>query len=111
VSLSVIGTDNNGCTHTATLAIKFLNCNGLAEFEKNNTITVYPNPSDGLLFIDHNYNGIGELSIFSLQGELLSKQNLQDNTSKIQLELPQGLYFLRIHVGDAVQTKYIEIKN
>jgi hypothetical protein len=59
-------------------------------------ISIYPNPSNGTLFINSN-QGVNVASVYSLTGELISKVDCsgQMNKSLDLSGLPKGIYFIQ----------------
>ena len=79
-----------------------------------NTIKVFPNPSDGRfqLTIDHQGEEKVLAKVFDITGKLVKNisEDLvhEDNsvTAQVNLESPKsGIYFLRIEIGKKVLTK------
>jgi C1A family cysteine protease len=67
---------------------------GLTEHQFS-SLNIYPNPSDGKLFID-----IGEqanISLWNLNGKHLGSEQLQQGTNTLTLDhLPNGIYILKV---------------
>ncbi|GAB1405891.1 hypothetical protein MASR1M74_30730 [Lentimicrobium sp.] len=74
--------------------------NALPEDELQNSVELFPNPTDGKIHISSSLSSlnIGHLRIFNVQGELLlERQNLRcPCVLTLPAELPNGLYFLEI---------------
>ena len=61
--------------------------------KKNDGITIYPNPSKNLIYIDSNSSSF-TVSIFSLNGEFLIKKNIK---TQIDIsDLNKGVYFVEL---------------
>lgn len=93
--LYVTETDVNGCVGYDSLAVTiiFLGVNETHE----NTIQVYPNPSNGLLTINlpEAFN-TANLSVYSLGGTLVAQQRISGLNSFISLEgVAKGTYFMQ----------------
>jgi len=78
-------------------------------------LTVFPNPTDGLLNIRRNFNVTGtfDLLVYDALGNLLLKDQITTGTSEKQLDLTsykKGVYFLKIIQGEKEQTKRFIIK-
>ncbi|MDW7692310.1 Ig-like domain-containing protein [Flammeovirgaceae bacterium SG7u.111] len=86
--------DTSACVEITTV--------GLAKNTFTTTLTLYPNPTDGLLSIDLGslYNDI-KVVIRSVSGKVISREGFK-NTSEIKLELdsPSGIYLVEISSGD-----------
>jgi len=61
----------------------------------NETVTIYPNPSDSYVIIKSGNFKIKKVEIFSIIGEII-KTELSSNTIDID-EIPTGLYFIKIN--------------
>ncbi|RAR75724.1 T9SS type A sorting domain-containing protein [Flavobacterium aciduliphilum] len=73
----------------------------------NKPISIYPNPTIGIINIDSNDN-IEQLELYNYQGK---KLQLLKNTKAIDLSnYPQGIYLLKIQTEAGLQTKCV-IKN
>ena len=63
-------------------------------------LTVYPNPTDDLLFVELRGAGIANVALYDLQGrviETLRATSLQDGTATLDVKsLPAGVYVLRV---------------
>jgi hypothetical protein len=70
-------------------------------------IKVYPNPSNGLFIIEHNLNK-PVLEIFSIDGKLVFTDRLNDLKNRINTDLPNGLYNIKLTDNDKlIYTKLI----
>ena len=61
--------------------------------DKINNIMIFPNPSSGIINFNINLNN-EKKQIFSLRGEKILEQ-LINNTNRLELELPVGIYIIR----------------
>ncbi|WP_317898461.1 glycine-rich protein [Aurantibacillus circumpalustris] len=92
---TVTGTDDNGCSSTATVQVKISSCAGLNEFSHlNNGITIYPNPNDGKFTIQTNADL--KLSLVNELGQLIRVINLSANNNyEVNIsDLAKGIYFV-----------------
>lgn len=65
--------------------------------------SVYPNPSNGSLYIQANSGQDLSLKIYSIDGTLVHKQDAVQGLEKLQLNLPNGLYIAEIASGDVIE--------
>ena len=76
---------------------------GVSEFPTA-TLTVYPNPTDDLLFVELRGAGIANVALYDLQGravETLRATSLQNGTAALDVKsLPAGVYVLRVKDTD-----------
>jgi hypothetical protein len=101
-SYYVVITDSIGCTELVTIQVTIVNISAL---DNINSLSVYPNPSSGNVYIDLNLKEYSDihLRMSNVTGkEILTRtyQNIQ--AEKIQLEttqLPTGIYMLYFTIG------------
>jgi len=67
---------------------------------ENNNISIYPNPITDIFTIESDYS-ISKIEIYTMEGRLLKKFNLQDLTHQLNIaDLKTGIYTLKIHTSD-----------
>jgi len=104
LNYTVTGTDNNGCTSTASISVKVNACTALNEYKNGATLElhVYPNPNTGEFTIqsdqDFNLNLVNEL------GQVVKSISLNELNSHKQniSNLAAGVYFM---TGEKDSTK------
>ena len=77
------------------------------------TISIYPNPSNGIFNILHEgIKGDIQIKVFDLMGEQYSDFEIKDsNSTKLDLsDLPAGVYFISIGSIDFSEVKKIVIR-
>ncbi|WP_317897580.1 glycine-rich protein [Aurantibacillus circumpalustris] len=92
---TVTGTDDNGCSSTATVQVKISNCSGLNELSSlNSEISIYPNPNDGKFTIQSKVDL--KLSLVNELGQLIRVINLSaTNNHEVNIsDLAKGIYFV-----------------
>ncbi len=76
-------------------------------------ISIYPNPTDGILNISLN-NGtslINQITISDLSGKIISKLDMQAGSNQIDLsDLQKGMYIIQIKGADKIYRSSIVIK-
>lgn len=76
------------------------------DFSSNNTIIIYPNPTEGQLFIKT--EEASSVSIINIEGKLLQKMNVNIGTTDISLTTySSGMYFIKITNSKGLLTKKI----
>jgi len=89
------------------------NPTGLNELQAN-TLSVYPNPAVGETFVTLENAGINEVSVYDLQGRLVSKQSYVANAGdQVRLGtemLNSGVYFVRVSNESTTQTAKLVVK-
>lgn len=87
---------NVWCSDTLNIndGYPILGANNLAVDESTiSQLTVYPNPSHGKFVVE----GTGELMVFNVLGQTVLTQEVKE---QVALELPQGLYIIRLRSGE-----------
>jgi len=94
--------DSNQCSNSDTIEITIIDDSGLDLISQKSNILIYPNPTDGLLYMKFNQvpGKFVLITIFDLQGKMVFKSQIKpspDSPYKIQLiDYPVGLYFIKI---------------
>ncbi|MDB5281651.1 MAG: hypothetical protein JWO06_726 [Bacteroidota bacterium] len=89
---TVLITDINGCTALSS-PVAFTSIKPLTD----DHIIIYPNPSTGKWQLTTNPEYIGaEMQIFDASGRLVFKSEIKNIQSEINLNVPNGIYFLRL---------------
>lgn len=97
IAFSYVFTDTSGCSSTYSGNIQVDNCVGIEDLSSTGSLGVYPNPAFGLLNIILPVNQKGDLSIFDMQGKMVS--GITDISSNYSLNLSDqgfnnGIYLL-----------------
>lgn len=100
--------DANGCMQIICIILGDGNVIGLVELADD--ISVYPNPTQGIVFIES--NGVEDVIIYNMSGQIISTINtFTSNGIVIDLtENATGIYFLEIKTsgGDVKRTQVIK---
>jgi len=117
-------TDSLGCSHTATVTVSFVG--GINEIDFSNSISIYPNPTSGVLQIQANsYQLIAnsQIEIYNVMGEKIYEQAISDigtansgnnsnGLSLITINLSAArsdIYFLQLKTDNGIANKKIVI--
>ncbi len=101
---TVTGTDNNGCTSTASLQVKVNACTGLAD-QSFSFFEVFPNPAKDQL---HLRNVVaGTVYIYNMSGQLIYEANTQNGDSILDIRLASGVYMIKHSANPAASAKVI----
>jgi len=70
-------------------------------------IKIFPNPSNGKITITaiNNFS----VAIYNINGEIVYRNNVLQNTLDLECNEPAGIYFVKIQQGDAIHIKKIII--
>lgn len=88
---------------------------GVNNLIAENKISVYPNPSNGKIFVENTTKRIafkdGEIRIYNLYGEKIYSDKIKSDKIQIDLDnIAAGLYLIEIHSGQTIITKKILIE-
>lgn len=105
---------SNSCENHSNKVSINLSAVNVEDIEELSTISVYPNPSDGILYLNFHDKLLPNLScaIFSSDGkkiwEKYYKENISPQVERIDLSaFPDGMYMLHFNTRDAQSTKKI----
>lgn len=97
-------TDNFGC----------ITVTSMDDVSNNNeSVTIYPNPGNGIFTIQSSEFGTRNLEIYNMVGQVIYKTTIKNSQSKIDLSSqPKGIYFIRVisENKDAISNKKIIIQ-
>ena len=102
---TVTGTDNNGCSNTATVQLVVSACVGINNISSSaQGINIYPNPNNGEFTVELN-NGINKsISITDLSGKVILSANTSDNKINFNLnKFAVGMYYVKIQSGNITE--------
>ena len=78
-------------------------------FDKQ-SLTIYPNPSNGTFNIQLSHTEPSSIKIFNLNGQLVYQNNLLSNKNELNLNLPSGLYMVIMTNNNSSQTHKLIIR-
>lgn len=96
---TVTGTNTVGCSSSAVSSVTVNACVGVIELENNNKVSIYPNPTSGIINVnfDNLINDEMNIQITNSIGQLLFNEKVKTIHSTYNLQkLPAGLYFVNI---------------
>lgn len=77
----------------------------------SNLVSVFPNPSNGILNISAGNAVINTVDIVNVQGQVVRSTAIHSNSAQLNLEsLPTGLYYAKVHIGSGIEVKKIMLK-
>jgi hypothetical protein len=112
-TFTVTGTDEIGCSSTATITVIADVCTGIDDVEIVSNYLVYPNPSNGSISIDFElFSENNKAIIFQLDGKKIKSYDLDASISNniILDKIPSGNYILKIIENNSVSEQKIVIK-
>jgi dienelactone hydrolase len=100
---SVTGKDANGCQNSATITQSVSLCSGIYSSQNDQAIRLFPNPTEGKLFIYFDLNTTEPITLqcFDISGKLLWTEiiNVLDSEKHHEFNfsrLDSGMYFLNV---------------
>lgn len=96
-------TNGNGCSNTASVSVTVNACTSIAEAASQMAFQVYPNPSDGMVYLNGNTR-ILHVEVFNAIGQLILLRDAAGaETLTIDLaHASTGVYTLRIHTDSGI---------
>ncbi len=100
------------CKSSITSTVVVSLCTGIAQVSNSNKISIYPNPSTGLVTVNiPSVNSGTIMFITDMIGKEVFKSSVNDNTVNLDLTgLQKGLYMLTITNGKSVEVQKIIIQ-
>ena len=110
--VQVIAHCTNGVTSDPSTTITFTtNPDGIDDHTLDNTVTVYPNPTTGLIQIENGEWRMENVEVYDAYGKLLNTMIVNDHTVNLDLSgYAKGTYFVRVTTEKGVVTKRV-VKN
>lgn len=89
--------DGNGCRYDAVFTQTVNACQGISDLsQQENTFRVFPNPSQGQVYVEVNGSGGTLLEIYDQVGKLVATSEMTAKQQELQLNLPTGIYLCRL---------------
>ena len=99
---------HSACSDTITKTIEVINSLDVNE-NKQNTIELFPNPTNDKVYINYNVSTTDNLivNILDLQGKIIYSKNVANHNGQLMVdlsELSDGVYFVNLTTGIGVKT-------
>lgn len=110
-NFDVTVTDANNCVGNDDIVVTVDACAGISDIEDNFNIELYPNPSNGLIFVKSELDF--ELEIFNSMGAQVSKLTKSKAMEVYEIDLSSeasGIYFLRFITTEGMTHKKVIIQ-
>ena len=103
---------HNGLMSDPSPAISFATLpDGISDYTLNNSVTLFPNPTSGVVQIKNEELRIKNLEVYDVYGKLLNVMSVNDHTAELDLSgYAKGTYFVRVTTEKGVVTKRV-VKN
>ncbi|MEO6304663.1 MAG: LamG-like jellyroll fold domain-containing protein, partial [Bacteroidia bacterium] len=107
-SYTVTGTNTvTGCVGTYVIVQTVGDCVGIKQNNLSQSISVYPNPTNGSVVINGLYQNT-DVEVINALGEIIYQGKIEGNKDEIDLkEQKAGIYFIKIKTGQGTVIKKI----
>lgn len=100
---TVMATGANGCVGKTTLTQNIEECTGIAKVGALSGVSVYPNPTSGVLTVEFNSNVAKSVSVQDLTGRVIMTANGTDSNITVDLSnLAAGVYYVKLQSEGSV---------
>ena len=97
VNVTLTVTTANQCTEDSTQIISLPDFIGVNDFNKFG-VSIYPNPINQTLFVEHKFGRDLKLVIRTMEGKFIQENFINKSLNQIELDkLESGIYILEIH--------------
>jgi hypothetical protein len=94
----VLATTADNCTDSDTIEIIFIDGTGVEEYPvERDYVRIYPNPSDGELYIEFKFSGKNDIRIVDVTGKTIHEGVYLEQKIKLQLDIHTGVYFVQVN--------------
>ncbi|NPA69022.1 MAG: T9SS type A sorting domain-containing protein [Chlorobi bacterium] len=101
--IKITATDNAGASASSDFLLSVLETSSVSEI--NNDFGIYPNPTNGILFIKSKENIVFDYTVTDLTGKIMIHKKAVSNTEQVNLsEFSNGIYFVNIISDNNVLT-------
>ena len=81
---------------------------GIDDYTLENTVVVYPNPTNGMIQIQNSESRIQDVEVYDAYGKMLNALNVNDHAAALDLSgYAAGIYFVRVTTDRGVVTKRV----
>ncbi|MBN1182891.1 MAG: T9SS type A sorting domain-containing protein [Bacteroidales bacterium] len=110
---SGVATDRAGNSNTSATRFRIYYDGdvGVKEVIKEIPVQVYPNPTDGLIFVKNNGNYSIHFTLTDITGKILSSKQMYSALNEIDMvHYAKGIYFVQLSYGETVENIKIILK-
>lgn len=102
---TVTGSNGNGCTDEAKVILNVDACLSLAKNNAIRPVEVFPNPTNGLIYVAFNFTGVKIVSLINCLGQVLETRVTENVAESLDLStLSKGVYYLKVVSGVGFKT-------
>lgn len=115
VTYTVTVTNSAGCDGIDAVAVTAIDCSGIDDPDGSNSLTFWPNPSDGDFFVRiKGVKGDAVISVTNAAGQMITSENITLTGEMIRefhmSNIAPGIYMVRLQTKSDVITKQIIVK-
>jgi hypothetical protein len=104
VSMTLTGTDANGCAGTTVLNLNVDECTGLSSFIAGNDIELYPNPNNGEFTIEGGGNSGLDITLTDMTGRVVAVKHSPAGSAQVDIsDLASGIYYAKVKTAEKVE--------
>ncbi len=109
---SAYGVDVNGCSNSNSITVVVDKCTGISKIKGiDSRVTIYPNPSTGLINADFGFEGAKEIRVLNAVGAMIMKISTDDLHTSFDLSgYAKGVYFVHVTTNGASENYKIVIQ-
>lgn len=110
IMVEFLGENDNGSTLYIDNLRMYTGFPDAIESIESSNITIYPNPTNGIIHISHDLNSKSQLMVVDLNGSVVYQQNLAKDQNTIDCDLSNlssGVYFLKLMNENNISVKRI----
>ncbi|HOZ88480.1 MAG TPA: T9SS type A sorting domain-containing protein, partial [Bacteroidia bacterium] len=95
---TVTGSNANSCRNTSTFNVVVVPCTGLSDNSViRNLVTLYPNPSKGLIHAEFDFDGQKTILVSNSLGAIIHEHTTQEHQADLDLTgHAKGVYFVKL---------------
>jgi Secretion system C-terminal sorting domain/SprB repeat len=91
-------TDKDGCSVLFTVVIK--NTTAIQDVDNQDIVSVFPNPTNGVFYVEIKNTNMAFLSIYDLNGRIFLQENIKSNQAIPTDNFAKGIYILKVNILD-----------
>jgi len=93
------------------LELSYNNTVGIVSHNHDNSIRVFPNPTNGRVTVAHSEKMIRQLEVFDMYGKMLVKIPVEDYETTVDLSsYAKGVYVFRITIGGDIINRRVVVQ-
>lgn len=100
-----------GCDSILNITLEVIDGTSIEQYSLDNSISLYPNPTENVFTVSSNLDAIKELTIFDNNGKAVLYQSINGNSGTVNVEaLAPGLYFVKLQTNHGIVHKKLIVR-